>query len=194
MDDNESGSELGTTLRNIRKTVGLTLDAAAGQADVTKGYLSKVERGSASPSIAVVSRLADVYGVRLADVFIPHGERGPIAITRATERTQMNRNGIELGYVYEVGSPRKANPRAEIFFLTLPSLEKGVKPPEFSHPGEEVLLVLEGQMEFTFAGTQILLGPGDCMQFDPSFHHHGVAIGGKDAKAFVVVIPDKKEN
>jgi transcriptional regulator with XRE-family HTH domain len=186
-------NDLGATLRTIRKTVGLTLDAAAGQADVTKGYLSKVERGTASPSIAVVSRLADVYGVRLADVFIPDGERGPIAVTRVTERTQINRNGIELGYVYEVGSPRKTNPRADIFFLTLPCLSEDTERPEFSHSGEEVLLVIEGQMQFTFAGTKILLGPGDCMQFDSSVHHHGVAIGGKDAKAFVVIIPDKRE-
>lgn len=190
MDIPVSDGDLGSTLRRIRKTVGMTLEAAALQAEVTKGYLSKVESGSASPSIAVVSRLANVYGVRLADIFIPLDEQGPISIIRANERTQINRNGIELGYVYEVGPARKSNPKSEIFFLTLPCVEKDVSPPEFSHAGEEVLHILEGQIEFTFGGAKLLLGPGDCIQFDSKVQHHGVAIGGKDAKAFVVVIPE----
>lgn len=182
--------ELGLVLRRLRKASNLTLETAARTADVTKGYLSKVESGSAMPSIAVVSRLADVYGVQFSDIFIPQGERGPISVVRASDRVPINRNGSELGYVYEVASLNKADPRAEIFFLTLPCIE-GEGLPRYRHSGEEILLMLEGQIRFNFVGTDIVLGPGDCIQFEASFEHYGVAIGGKEAKAFVVIISER---
>ena len=53
--------------------------------------------------------------------------------------------------------------------------------------------MLEGQIRFEFAGAELILGPGDCIQFEAGFEHYGVAIGGKDAKAFVVIIPDRSE-
>ncbi|NGN44022.1 helix-turn-helix domain-containing protein [Mesorhizobium sp. CGMCC 1.15528] len=191
MDASARMGELGAALRRLRKTANLTMEAAARQADVTKGYLSKVESGASQPSIAVVSRLADVYGVPLSEVFISPGEKGPISIVRADERRLINRNGSELGYVYEIASFNKANPRSEIFFLTLPCIEDAHLP-NFRHAGEEVLLVLEGRIRFDYAGTEIILGPGDCIQFEASFDHNGVAIDGKEAKAFVVITPDKK--
>lgn len=182
--------DLGSTLRRLRKTANFTLEAAARQAEVTKGYLSKVELGSSVPSIAVVSRLADVYGIRLSDIFIPQGEKAAISVVRSNERTLINRNGSELGYVYEVASLNKSNPRAEIFFLTLPCIpDEGL--PRFRHSGEEILLVLEGQIRFEFSGAEFILGPGDCIQFEAGFEHYGVAIGGKAAKAFVVIVPDR---
>jgi transcriptional regulator with XRE-family HTH domain len=192
MEAQRTVGDLGATIRRLRKTANLTLEVSARRAEVTKCYLSKVELGSSVPSIAVVSRLADVYGVRLSDIFIPVGEKGPISVVRANERTPINRNGSELGYVYEVASLNKANPRAEIFFLTLPCIEDR-NLPKFRHSGEEILLMLEGQIRFEFAGAELILGPGDCIQFEAGFEHYGVAIGGKDAKAFVVIIPDRSE-
>jgi transcriptional regulator with XRE-family HTH domain len=183
-------SSLGETLRRVRKSTGLTLEEAAKHADVTKGYLSKVELGNSTPSIAVVSRLADSYGVGLSDIFLPRGERRPISIVRANERTPINRSGTRFGYTYEVASLRKLNPRSEIFFLTLPCLKSDTQIPQFKHMGEEVILMLEGRMRFEYGGAEFILGPGDCIQFDASIGHHGVAIDGRVAKAFVVIIPD----
>ncbi|MBN9550236.1 MAG: helix-turn-helix domain-containing protein [Alphaproteobacteria bacterium] len=190
MDASAKMGEIGASLRRLRKTANLTVEAAARQAEVTKGYLSKVESGASQPSIAVVSRLADVYGVPLSDVFISPGEKGPISVVRADERRLINRNGSELGYVYEVASFNKANPRSEIFFLTLPCIED-TQLPRFRHAGEEILLMLEGRIRFDYAGTEIILGPGDCIQFESSFEHNGVAIDGKEAKAFVVITPER---
>lgn len=166
----------------------MTLEAAARRAEVTKGYLSKVESGRSQPSIAVVTRLAEAYGVPLSEVFISPGEKRPISIVRAAERPAINRNGSELGYVYELASHNKIDPRSEVFMLTLPCLD-GVDPPFFRHAGEEILLVLEGRIRFEFAGTEMILEKGDCIQFDSSFEHYGVAIDGEAAKAFVVITP-----
>lgn len=52
--------------------------------------------------------------------------------------------------------------------------------------------IAEGRIRFDYAGTELILGPGDYIQFESSFEHNGVAIDGKEAKAFVVITPDKK--
>ncbi|WP_158814764.1 helix-turn-helix domain-containing protein [Methylocapsa sp. S129] len=186
--------ELGATLRRLRETAGLTLSLAAKRADVTKGYLSKVELGSAVPSIAVVSRLADVYGIGVSDIFITQGERTSLSIVRADERAPINRNGTELGYTYELASRRMLNPRAEAFFLTLPVLGHEQEPPQFKHSGEEIIVMLEGRMKFEYGGAEIILGPGDCIHFQANIEHHGVAMDGDPARAFVVVVPDRTKS
>jgi transcriptional regulator with XRE-family HTH domain len=186
------GHHLGTTLRRLRKTANLTLEATARRTEVTKGYLSKVEHGISIPSIAVVGRLAAVYGVELSDVFMTPGHKGPFSLVRANERTLINRNGSEYGYTYEVAALNKANPRSEIFFLTLPCVDDGDLP-KLRHPGEEILFVLEGKIRFDFAGTIFTLEPGDCIQFEGSYEHLGVATEGKDAKALLVITPDRHD-
>ena len=191
-DANGAHRHLSATLQRLRKSANLTLEAAAGRADVTKGYLSKVERGNSIPSIAVVGRLAEVYGVELSDVFMAPGQKGPFSLVRANERNLMNRNGSEYGYTYEVVGLNKANPRSEVFILTLPCIEDA-RLPKLRHPGEEILFVLEGRIRFDFAGTVFLLEPGDCIQFEASYEHLGVAVDGKDAKALLVITPDPRD-
>jgi transcriptional regulator with XRE-family HTH domain len=181
---------LGAGLRRVRQAAGMTLQSVATRAGVSKGYLSKVESGQAVPSIAVVSRIVDIYGLTLSDVFMPDEQRSPISLVRADERTLVDKNGSELGYVYAIASARKKNPKSQSYFLTLPPLEDK-EPPQFRHPGEEVIVVLEGRMKFQYGHTQFDLGPGDCIQFDANIEHHGVAAGGEPAKLFVVIIPDR---
>lgn len=192
MEAQKAIENLGETFRRVRQVAGLTLEFVAKKAEVTKGYLSKVESGRAMPSIAVISKLADVYGMPLSDIFMPQGQRKPLSLVRVDERTQINKNGTELGYVYEFASMMKRDPRSEVFFLTLPVLE-GKMPPRFRHGGEEIILVLEGRMLFEYGGMEFEMGPGDVIQFDSDIEHHGVAVGKGPAKLFVVTISDRKD-
>ena len=187
------GSDLGQRLRRTRTVANFTLDWAAAQVGLTKGYLSKIERGLATPSIAVLNRLSDLYGVTLAEFFIAEGERKPITVLRHNEHRTINRSGTEFGYRYEVGDFGKINPRSEVFFLTLPYVPHPERIPPFRHSGEEVLLLLEGQIVFNYAGVDFIINAGDCIQFEAEIAHFGYAIGGKDARAFVVTTPDRTE-
>lgn len=191
MPSNTNSSDIGARLRRARTTANFTLEWAADRAGLTKGYLSKVERGHSTPSIAVLTRLSEAYGVTLSEFFMPDGERKPITVLRSGEHRTVNRSGTRFGYRYEVGDFSKINPRGDVFFLTLPNVKHPEKIPPFKHPGEEVLLLLEGQIVFNYAGVDIILNAGDCIQFDAEISHFGYAIGGNEARAFVVTIPDR---
>jgi transcriptional regulator with XRE-family HTH domain len=190
MDATHSAVSVGTALRRARKARGLTLEAAARQAEVTKGYLSKVEQGQAMPSIRVITRLADVCGVPLSDILMPDDQRKPISLVRSHERIPVAKTGGEIDYVFELASRGKANPHAEIYFLTLPA-DAGKEPPRSTHPGEEVILVISGRARFRYAGVDFILDAGDCLQFDASIEHHAVAEGKEPAQLFVVRIADR---
>ena len=184
--------EMGATLRRLRKTAGLTLEQAAQQAEVTKGYLSKVESGQATPSMRVIIRLSEVFGIPLSDILMPDAQRRPISIVRSDERIAITRNGSAIGYVHEIAAKGKLDPRSEVFFVTVPSLNCG-PPPRFKHSSEEVFLVLEGRIRFSYGGMEFILEPGDCVQFDARNEHYAIAEDGSPARLFVVTIPERSE-
>jgi transcriptional regulator with XRE-family HTH domain len=186
--------DLGDSLRQIRHSAGLTLAAVAERIGVSKGYLSKVESGAATPSIAVLSRLADAYGLPISDLFRDATARSAFAVVRADGRRAVNRHGTELGYVFEAVSLHKLNPRAEVFFLTLPPLPPDASHARYRHAGEEIFHVLEGQVRFVWGDQDVVLSAGDCIQFDPAIEHRGEALGDQPARAFVVIIPNTPHN
>lgn len=76
--DEESASRLGGTLRRLRNARGLSQEALAYQAGITKNQLQLIESGRASgrkdgvgpsnPRMATLSGLAGVLGVTVAEL------------------------------------------------------------------------------------------------------------------------------
>lgn len=61
------GEAFGSWLREKRKHASLTLADAAQRAGVSEGFVSKIEKGTKRPSVDVLVRLAQAYGVRPVD-------------------------------------------------------------------------------------------------------------------------------
>ena len=62
------GQTLGERLRWLRKRRGNTLDCLAFVAGISLSYLSDLERGRTLPSLAMLSRLAEVYGISASEL------------------------------------------------------------------------------------------------------------------------------
>jgi y4mF family transcriptional regulator len=58
-------SELGETIKNRRKELGITQPHLAELAEVSTNTLYKLERGQGNPSLEVLNKLADVLGMEL---------------------------------------------------------------------------------------------------------------------------------
>ncbi|MEK6736826.1 MAG: helix-turn-helix transcriptional regulator [Pseudomonadota bacterium] len=61
--------KLGTRLKEIRKTRGLTQEALAEKIDLSPQYLSRLEGGHQSPSLETVARLAEALDLELWELF-----------------------------------------------------------------------------------------------------------------------------
>src|SRR6201995_3487150 len=68
---------VGTNIRQLRMAKGLTLDRLATQSELTRGYISLVERGLKMPSIAALLRMAAALDVNVAHFFDPNSETAP---------------------------------------------------------------------------------------------------------------------
>ena len=61
--------KLGQKLRSLRHDKGLILEDASKLANISRVYLSDIERGTTNPSIKIVNKIAKAYNLTLADLF-----------------------------------------------------------------------------------------------------------------------------
>lgn len=60
---------IGTRLRNLRRRNHMTVEQLAAAADLSKGFVSRVERDLTSPSVDALVRLCHVLRVEVGEVF-----------------------------------------------------------------------------------------------------------------------------
>jgi len=60
-------------LRSLRHSAGMTLEQAASAAGTSVSYLSDVERGRTRPSLAMLERIAAVYGLSVGEALVNVG-------------------------------------------------------------------------------------------------------------------------
>ena len=61
--------DIGTKINQLRKKNGLTQEELADRCELSKGFISQVERGLASPSIATLIDILECLGTNLKDFF-----------------------------------------------------------------------------------------------------------------------------
>ena len=180
--------QIGTRVREVRKSRGVTLDTLAEDTGLTKGYLSKIENGRKLPPIATLSRISTALECDMTFFFeaepTADALNGRVSVVRAAERKQVIRGGSSFGYDYESVAHKKPNKAMEPFVFTFPSQVQGDT--YFEHDGEEMIFILSGSVEFEIADKRFLLSSGDCIYFESSLRHRGQSIGG-EAKALVVI-------
>ena len=184
--------DLGPALRRIRKKAGLTLEAVARGAGITKGYLSKIELNRAKPTMHVLVRLTAALGVHLADLLDEREPYRAVSVVRPSERRVITGSSSDVGYLYELASSANSDSQAEAFFLTIPIRGKR-EIGWFSHPGDEIFVVIDGAIRFEFGGKHYSVNTGDCVHFDATIMHRAIAEGSKPARLFVVLIPSRPD-
>ena len=61
--------EIGHKIKQLRVQNGLTLEELASRSELTKGFLSQLERNLTSPSIATLNDIVEALGTSLAEFF-----------------------------------------------------------------------------------------------------------------------------
>src|SRR3954447_17002234 len=81
--------DVGERLRELRRFRRATLRTVAARSGLSESFLSQVERGRSSASIASLRRIADALGVSMADLFDPDGIPRP-RVLRRVERPALS--------------------------------------------------------------------------------------------------------
>ncbi len=157
---------IGARLRHAREAARLSLADVEARTGVSKGFISKVERDAASPSVANLVAICDAVGLAMSDLF---------AVPRTTLVRHTDRPSLE-------GLPKAASVRDT---LITPEHERHVTVLEtivsgggsggdelYTMPSEcEVCFVLEGSIEVVLEDETYTLGPGDALTFGAAVPH-----------------------
>lgn len=171
-------------LKLLRKKLGMTLEMLAEKTGMTKSYLSKVERGLNTPSIAAALKLARALNVNVEELFAEEQVgQSRYSLVRHGERQALVGDGQGPGYA---ALTSQVGQRSLLPFLIQP-------PNEFSDPtfkehlGEEFLFVHAGQVEVDFMNERVLLEQGDALHFNAQTPHRLRSVGAQPAQLLVVV-------
>jgi transcriptional regulator with XRE-family HTH domain len=176
--------DVGERLRDIRRLRRATLKTIADRAGVSESFLSQVERGRASASIASLRRIASALGVSVADLFEPDGPPRP-RVLRKDERPSLA-FGI-LGRKLLL-TPRPLS-HLEVFVGELdPGGSTGAEP--YAHgDSEELFVVLAGTVQLELGGDVHDLEAGDSIDYRSSMTHRVTNVGEERAEVMWIISP-----
>jgi transcriptional regulator with XRE-family HTH domain len=173
---------VGLNLRQLRTAKGLTLDRLASMSELTRGYISLVERGLKTPSIAALLRLATALEVNVAYLFDSNSAPAPrYTLYRQQEQgaPPMKDGAFGLLALAAARTRKMMEP-----FLMTPPLKSAFRA---SHAGEEMLFVVSGRMAIKLDGEELILEKGDCLYFSGETPHELRSLGRQKAEVLVVV-------
>ncbi len=176
--------DVGERLRAIRRLRRCTLRTVADRAGLSESFLSQVERGRASASIASLRRIAAALGVSVADLFEPSGPPRP-RVLRRDQRPALA-FGI-LGRKYLLTPKPLHHLEVVVGELDLGG-STGAEP--YAHgDSEELFLVLSGRVELQLEDELHELGPGDSIDYRSSTTHRVSNIGDEVAEVLWIISP-----
>jgi transcriptional regulator with XRE-family HTH domain len=172
-------------LKLLRKQFGMSLQDLAEKTDLTKSYLSKLERGLSTPSIAVAMRLSSALHVDVERLFSEEAVKDGIVIVKATDRIPLGRRDSprKSGYDVIVGKSTVGHNHT---FIVTPAFDFS-KVAFKEHEGEEFLFVHKGRVEINFASQLFVLSTGDAVYFDAHIPHKIRSLGSHPAQVLVVI-------
>ncbi|WP_158516281.1 helix-turn-helix domain-containing protein [Bosea vaviloviae] len=162
----------------------MTLDHLAGMTGLNKGYLSRVERGEKTPSIATALKLSQAFAVSVSALFGEAVDETTIHIVRSHDRAAPANQPAEA--YFEPLSQAAGGVEA---FLLYPSRDFGPDG-RVDHGGTEIIFVVSGKIEIQFSDRSVTLGTGDFLQFPGHLAHQLRALDG-GSSALVAVTREK---
>ena len=143
--------------------MGLSLQQLGERSDVSAAAIHKIEQGGMVPTITTLLKIAGALG-RPVSYFVEEdvGHDDVAVLTPPDEDRPVytSHKGIALNSVSgPYGRFLLAGARATV----APGANSGRKP--MQHPGEELVHVIEGQLEFTVTGQLYQVGVGSTLHF-----------------------------
>lgn len=149
---------IGAKLRNTRVAQNLTLAQVAEASGLSKGFLSRVERDEASPSVATLVQLCQVLSLPVGALFTePEVQK----VTRA-DAPKINLGGVGVSEL--LMSPR-GEERVQLLRSTLEPGAHGGHELYTVNCDVEVLHVISGAVTVSFPDRSVRLEAGDALTF-----------------------------
>ena len=175
-------------LQAVRRHRGWSLRELAEASGLSLTTVHQIETGRTSPGLGTLQALATALGIPVGALFDGHGPPSPAVRVTAGERPGVEIHGGRL----ERLASGLASQRIRGLVLTLgPRRETGPAP--LVHPGQELVLGLEGVCVYEVAGQRFSLGSGDSLLFESSQPHRALNPGSRAARVLLALYAPEEE-
>ena len=158
--------DIGAKINQLRKKNGLTQQELANRCELSKGFISQVERSLTSPSIATLIDILESLGTNLQDFF---NETGQEKIVFKKEDV-FEKEDKELKNMINWLIPNAQKNDMEPILITIEA--DGSSAIDEPHEGEEFGYVLAGSITIILGNKHFRAKKGDSFYFRPTTEHY----------------------
>ena len=135
--------QIGAKIRNLRNQNGLTQEELADRTELTKGFISQMERGLTAPSVSTLLDIVECLGTNLSDFFHEENEL-QIVYPKEDYFEKEDEHKNSITWLIATAQSRSMEP-------ILVQLQPGQSMPEDKpHEGEEFGYVLDGEIRLHY--------------------------------------------
>ena len=185
--DGEARSQLAILADEVRlhrKQRDLSLEALAALSGVSRSMISKIERGEAVPSTAVLSRLAEALGVTFSRLMAPETEREILLIPAARQPVLRDEAS---GFLRRCISPVLPGRGIDWVLNTLPPKANTGEFVAHRRGVSEYIYVLKGRLQAVIGDRILVANEGDSLYFEADAGHAFTNIGSGPCEYFLVI-------
>lgn len=170
--------DIGKKLRELRLQNDLTLGDLASRSELTKGFLSQVERNLTTPSIATLEDILEALGTNLSEFF--HEEEEKQIVFTEQDFFEDEQEDYKIEWVVPNGVRNEMEP-------ILLTLHPGKRSHVLSvHHGEEFGYILKGNVTLVCENKQYEIKTHETFYLDGTKNHY--LYNHKDSEAVVLWI------
>ncbi|MCM1508202.1 MAG: AMP-binding protein [Ruminococcus flavefaciens] len=178
--------EVAERIRAVRESVGLTSEEMAEKTGVSVYEYLAYEGGAKDFSFTFIYKFANATGVEITDLM--EGESPKIYSYDITRKGGGLPIARRKGMSYMRLAPKFRNKIGEPFMVTIPYVDEQFRVPHpHTHEGQELDIVVSGQLKVRIGDHEEILNEGDSIYYDSGEPHDEWAVGGKDCKFYAVV-------
>lgn len=161
-----STNDIGSKIRELRVVNGLTQAELAARAELSKGFISQVERNNTSPSISSLEDILQCLGVTVSEFFNDANDEQIVF----GEEDYFEKIDDDLSNKIEWIIPNAQKNQMEPIRMTLS--ENGSTYPDNPHEGEEFGYVLSGKITIHIGSDKYQAKAGESFYFIPDKVHY----------------------
>ena len=175
--------DIGNRIKELRIKNNLTLEDLASRTELSKGFLSQIERNLSSPSISTLEDITEVLGISLKDFFKEESDTKYIYSKKDYFVDEKDDSTI----TYLIPSGQINNMETIILELEKGGVSQDIK----THEGEELAYVLKGKIKIEDLSNNqsYIANKGETFYLKGEFKHRLVNIGDDKAKIIWISSP-----
>ena len=178
---------VGKKLKAIRLKNDMTIQELAAESAVSSNMISRIERGLTIPSVEILMKLAVVFEKSINYFVEEVSTTHEIVYTRPGGRDTTVYDDDDNMHTESYTSGLR-DPQFMSFMCTVPvGGSSGQK--HMHHPGDELIVLVEGKLRVVIAGEEYLLSSGDSLSFKSHLPHRWTNVGDADARIIWTLSP-----